>query len=158
MTFDMDRGLVVINDTQAHKRLLREAGQFTAGTDAELVLFSWMTPEQYEEGVNALETIGNVEHTTYDESTALDMTTRFARELADEAFTEFDGDINYEVEGVVTDDDDISDAVLDAAERLECDHIFVVGRSRSPTGKAIFGDIAQRIILNFDGLVTTATT
>lgn len=154
----MNRGLVVINDTDAHKRLLREAGQFTAGVDAELVLFSWMTPDQYEEGIDTLETIGDVEQTTYDETTALDMTTRFAQELADESFAEFEATIDYEIEGVVTDEDDISDEILDAADRLECDHIFVVGRSRSPTGKAIFGDLAQQIILNFDGLVTTATT
>jgi len=35
--------------------------------------------------------------------------------------------------------------------------VFVRGRRRSPTGKAVFGDTAQAVILNFDGFVTVAT-
>lgn len=81
----------------------------------------------------------------------------FAREFAQSALEESDATIDFEVEGIVSEENEIPNAILDAAEGLACDHIFVVGRSRSPTGKALFGDIAQKIILNFDGPVTTAT-
>lgn len=47
-------------------------------------------------------------------------------------------------------------ATLNAAEAHNCDHIFIAGRRRSPTGKAIFGDWVQRVLLNFDGLVTVS--
>jgi len=33
--------------------------------------------------------------------------------------------------------------------------VFLTGKKRSPTGKAVFGDRSQAIILNFDGPVTT---
>jgi nucleotide-binding universal stress UspA family protein len=44
--------------------------------------------------------------------------------------------------------------VLAEARHRGCDHVFVTGRKRSPAGKAIFGDVAQRIVLEFDGAVT----
>lgn len=65
------------------------------------------------------------------------------------------GDDGVDIEAAIASEGDIDDAILSAADRLNCDHIFLVGRKRSPTGKAIFGDVAQRVLLNFDGLVTT---
>lgn len=49
---------------------------------------------------------------------------------------------------------DAADTVLAEARHRGCDHVFVTGRKRSPAGKAIFGDVAQRIVLEFDGAVT----
>ncbi|MFC6907201.1 universal stress protein [Halalkalicoccus tibetensis] len=49
---------------------------------------------------------------------------------------------------------DIPDIILTEANKRNCDHIFVTGEKRSPTGKAVFGDTAQSIILNFEGPVT----
>lgn len=153
----MDRALVVVDESDAHERLFRNAAAFAGGADAELVVLSWLTPDEYVEYVDALESFGEVEHTTFDEPQAQEMAEQFAREFAEEALEGIDVAIDFEVEGIVTEEDDVPNVILDAAERLECDHVFVVGRRRSPAGKAIFGDVAQKIILNFDGLVTTAT-
>jgi hypothetical protein len=35
--------------------------------------------------------------------------------------------------------------------------VFLAGRKRSPTGKALFGDQTQAVILDFDGAVTVIT-
>lgn len=152
----MQRALVVVDDSDAHRRLLREACQLAESADAELVLFSWLTIEQYEEYVDALASFGEAEHTTYDATSARDIVERFVRDFVDEALDESDRR-DFPIEAVVAADDEVAPRILEAAARHECDHVFVVGRHRSPTGKAIFGDVAQRVILDFDGLVTIAT-
>ncbi|GAA0211425.1 universal stress protein [Halobaculum roseum] len=53
--------------------------------------------------------------------------------------------VEFQVEGVVGDP---GEAIADLAERVGADRVFVGGRSRSPTGKAVFGSTAQQILLS----------
>lgn len=146
----MQRGLVVIDDTEAHRHLLTEAGSFARNGDAELVVLAWMTPQAVEESNEAIEWVESVERTTFEDTDPTTMTRAFAREFSDDVL----GDSDVDIEVVITDEDERDDAILSAADRLGCDHVFLVGRKRSPTGKAIFGNVAQRVLLNFDGPVT----
>ncbi|ELZ05431.1 universal stress protein [Natrialba asiatica] len=150
----MQRALVVIDDTDAHRRLLTEAGQFARNGAAELVVFAWTTPEAAEDGNDAIEWVEEMEGTTFEDTDATAMTRQFAREFSDDALSGVDADVDVETEVVITPDDERDDAILSAADRQGCDHVFLVGQKRSPTGKAIFGNIAQRVLLNFDGPVT----
>ncbi|WP_049915242.1 universal stress protein [Natrialba taiwanensis] len=152
----MQRALVVIDDTDAHRRLLTEASQFARNGAAELIVFAWTTPEAAEDGNDAIEWVEEMEGTTFEDTDATAMTRQFAREFSEDVLSEVDADIDVDVEAevVITPDDERDDAILAAADRLECDHVFLVGQKRSPTGKAIFGNIAQRVLLNFDGPVT----
>lgn len=68
-----------------------------------------------------------------------------------------DLDVEYSVEGQVFEGSRKGDLVVETAERNGCDHVFVTGVQRSPTGKALFGDFAQSVILNFDGYTTILT-
>ena len=56
--------------------------------------------------------------------------------------------------GVATDlwedSGDPTDAILDTASEIDADVICVGGRKRSPAGKALFGSVAQRVILSAD--------
>lgn len=54
--------------------------------------------------------------------------------------------IEYEVQGVS--DGNLADRVVRAVERSGADVVVVGGTRRSPTGKAMFGDHAQQILLN----------
>lgn len=97
--------------------------------------------------------IGSVENVSYDSDTTLDATANDIRTFADEVTVD---DVDIEVLARATDEP--ADAIFDEATERGCDHVFVLGRRRSPTGKALFGDIAQRVALNSDDYVTLATS
>ncbi|MGB9955153.1 universal stress protein (plasmid) [Haloferax prahovense] len=54
-------------------------------------------------------------------------------------------DIEYEIRGVIGDP---STEIVRVARELNVDRIFIGGTSRSPAGKALFGDRAQQVLLN----------
>jgi nucleotide-binding universal stress UspA family protein len=151
----MQRALAVVDDTDAHRKLLKRAGELAAGTGAELILLSILTESEFRDGMDTVETIASVEHTGYDGSEIVSAAEQSAIDLATEAFGDLD--VEYTSKGVVVEEDEQSDAILQTAEEQDCDHVFVTGRRRSPTGKAIFGDTAQSVILNFNDPVTVVT-
>lgn len=148
----MDRGLVVVERTEAHHGLLEEAMEHAAGADASLVLLTTMSEEEYESDAETLESIGSIENISYDSDASLDAAVSDVQEFVSDV-----GIDRVDVEIVARATDNPSDVVIEVADEHQCDHIFVLGQRRSPTGKALFGDIAQQIALNFDGYVTLAT-
>lgn len=150
----MKHGLVAVGETDAHRDLLREAAENASGTDATLLLVMLLDEEEYENDLETLESIGDVENVSYGEGTILEGAEQDVREMADDVL---DDDVDYDVLVDVVDGDDRSRAVVEAGVKNDCDHAYILGQHRSPTGKALFGDFAQRVILNFDGYVTVAT-
>ncbi|WP_435366118.1 universal stress protein [Haloarchaeobius sp. DYHT-AS-18] len=153
----MHRSLAVVDDTDVHRELLAEAARLARGSDGEVVLFTTMTAEEFDSDTEKIESIERAEGTTYSDTSALDGARKVAREVAEEVFADLDWDVEYEVVAQVVEEGDRADAILDAASEYDCQHVFVVGRKRSPTGKVLFGDTAQQVILNFDGMVTITT-
>ncbi|WP_424005183.1 universal stress protein (plasmid) [Haloarcula salina] len=150
----MDRALVVIDDTDAHRELLAEAAALTAGADADLVVFSWLTPDEFEADMDVIESVERVEKASYGDLESDDIVRNFVDEFAGDVLASDSAE--YEIASAVTETDDLADEILSAARRFDCDHVFLVGQGRSPTGKAIFGNVAQRVILNFGGYVTVS--
>lgn len=148
----MKRALVVVTANAGTERVIREAAQLAAGVDAEMVLVHVTTESDYEERRREMETLSGIETDTYPVERAEAGAEQFARDMAVQALAGFD--VDYEVYGVVG---PTVERVLEAAEEYDCDHVFVAGRRRSPSGKAVFGDVAQRVILNFPGPVTVLT-
>jgi nucleotide-binding universal stress UspA family protein len=84
----------------------------------------------------------------------------YAKEVAESAISDILSEYDIETEAVgraVGDADDRASEVLKTAEEHNNDYIFLLGRRRSPAGKAVFGDTAQKVILNFDQYVVTLT-
>lgn len=147
----MNRAVAVVEASESAKELVREAGKLAEGVGAPLVLLHVTSDEEYEDTRKSLENIPNLE-TSYTAGQALEGARQFAEDIGREVL---DGiDVDYEAVGRVGDE---RDEILSAAEEFDCDHVFLAGRKRSPTGKAIFGDRTQAVILDFDGAVTVVT-
>lgn len=150
----MEDAFVAIDDQDDSSDLLREAAAYAVGADADLVLYLPLTPEEVEESQAALDEIGRVENKDYADEDAQALATQFADDIASEPLADFD--VEYTVRTDVTDEMEAS-RIIELAERHGCDHVYTTGRERSPTGKAVFGDTTQQLILNFSGFVTVRT-
>jgi nucleotide-binding universal stress UspA family protein len=148
----MQRALVVIEDTDTHRTLLREAGEIAAGTGADLVLLLLRGVEEVDE---AREQYASAEGVTFSEEQVLEASTEFITELAEEVLADLD--VTYEPAAAMVEQGTRATEVIDTATDYDCDHVFIVGKKRSPTGKALFGDMAQAVVLNFAGPVTIRT-
>lgn len=148
----MERALVAVYPIEGIEWLVAEAGRLAGGVDAELIVLYARSESEYEEDRRAVEEVMALEATTYDVGQASEGAEQVASEIADEALTGVD--VEYETMGVIGDS---ADRILSVADDHGCDHVFIPGRRRSPTGKAIFGDTAQQVILNFEGPVTIVT-
>lgn len=151
----MQRALVVVDDTETDDTLLREAGDLAAGTGADLVLLAPVTESEFDQDYEAIERIAETENTSYSSQDVLDVIRRSTQEDAAAAFEGMD--VAYETVVTVIEPDERADEITDTADRMNCDHVFIAGQERSPTRKAVFGDAAQSVILNFDGPVTILT-
>lgn len=147
----MDRALALVEGTEATKDLIREAGELAAGVDAELILLHVTTEEEFNDRAEALAGIAGLGN-AYTVDRAREGARQFAEDVGKEVLG--DADVAYEAVGELGDEEE---TVLEVADRRGVDHIFISGRKRSPAGKALFGDTAQSIILDFDGAVTITT-
>ncbi|EMA37298.1 universal stress protein [Halococcus hamelinensis] len=148
----MERALVVVDGTDQGDRLLQKAGAIAAGVGTKLYLFATVDPDEFDETRATLDVIADVENTSYSDRDALQsIHTRLEQAVA-ETFEE--PAFEYETIGSVTDPDDRASRIIAAAREYDCEHVFISGRSRSPTGKALFGDTVQSVLLNFDGDIT----
>lgn len=148
----MRKALVVVDSVDGIDRITREAGELAAGVGAEMVLLHVTSESDYEEDRKAMEGIDAVDGASYDFDQAKEGAREFARDLGKQVLQNID--VEYEVMGAVGEP---YEQIMQAAEEYDCDHIFMTGKKRSPSGKAIFGDTAQRVILNFNNPVTILT-
>lgn len=147
----MEHALAVVGADDVTKRLVREAGRLAEGVDAELTLLCVTSEEEFEDEREALEAIPDAS-VSYSVGQALDGARNFAQDVGLEVLE--DVDVDYDTAGALG---PRGETVLTEARKRGCDHIFLSGRRRSPTGKALFGDAAQKVILDFDGVVSVVT-
>jgi nucleotide-binding universal stress UspA family protein len=148
----MQRALVVVEDTDTHRTLLREAGEIAAGTGAELVLLLLREADDVGE---AADQYAKAEGVRFSEEQALEASTEFITGIAGDVLADLD--VSYEPAAAMVEQGTRATEVIDTATDHDCDHVFIVGKKRSPTGKALFGDMAQAVVLNFAGPVTIRT-
>jgi nucleotide-binding universal stress UspA family protein len=140
--------LIVLRNDEPDEELLAAANQYVMGTEESIVICRFVDEAQYQSDVqqnarsgNEMDDIESIENAAANTATSI-------------AESEFDGSVLKTAIGTVG---PIPESVFDIIEEYDCNHIFLSGKKRSPVGKAIFGDIAQQILLEFDGPVTITT-
>lgn len=151
----MTRGLVSLEETDVHRELLAEAAASARGSDGDLMVLWHLDADEYDEDVTTLEAVGRIENVEYDHSSIIDGAASKARAFVTSVLGDTDADVRIAVD--VGSEAGRADRVLDTATEYDCDHVFIIGDSRSPTGKAVFGDFAQQVVLNFEGYTTVRT-
>lgn len=147
----MDHALAVVGPTETAKALTREAGELAAGVDAELTLLHVTDEDEYDEQREQLAQISRGD-STYSVGQAVEGARAYAADIGREVLE--DVAVPYEAAGSVG---DRAETILTEARRRDCDHLFITGAKRSPTGKALFGDDTQRLILDSEMPVTVVT-
>lgn len=150
----MERGLVLTSGTDLDVDLLAEAAATARGAGRSLVVLALLSPDSIEADLEQLDAIGEVEGTEYSEHTVLnaerDALQSTVAEVVDTDTTP------VECHARVAPTREHVEVVLDLADRSDCGHLYVEGARRSPTGKALFGDVTQQLLLQFPGYVTVS--
>lgn len=155
----MERALVVveaaddidIQPTEASIEITTMAGELAAGVGAEVYVMHVTTEDRYQDRLDSMASVDELD-VQYNVETAAKGAQQFAANVANEALADLDVEVR-----AIGRLGDVEEKVLTVADDFDCDHLFITGRRRSPTGKAIFGDLAQSLILNFEGPVTITT-
>ena len=145
--------LVVVEKGEAGEELLRKASQTAKGANTDLILLSLLSEDEFEADLKTIESIAKVEHTSSGGDKVLDAAKQFSEQQARKAVHEA---VEWQSVELLLNDGDRATQIIEVAEEHDCNHVFVLGKRRSPTGKAMFGDATQSILLNFDGYVTVA--
>ncbi|WP_266082404.1 universal stress protein [Haladaptatus caseinilyticus] len=151
----MDKILTVVEPVETDIQLLKEAGSIAATAGVELVVLSLVIDGSDRATTEAMDQWLDIDAGDERTNTKIDIASRFATAIASETLDSLD--VNYTAIGDHIENTRPSAKVINVAESHGCDHIYVTNRSHSPTGKALFGEMAQSIILNFDGYVTVRT-
>lgn len=147
----MERALAVVEATEETKQLVAEAAELAEGVGAELFLLYVTSEEEFAERENELHSIPGID-IDYGVASGVEEAQEFAQAVGDEVLG---AGADFTALGRIGEDEE---EILAAARANDVDHVFVHGKQRSPAGKAVFGDLAQSIILNFDGAVTVTTS
>ncbi len=150
----MERPIVVTDPSERAPELIREAAEVAAAAGVPLRVLTIVSQQEFENDADVIGSIASVERTSYELERS-----EYAEQIAGTAVRDLMGDLDLETQTIgegIDDEDERGSKILEVAEDEECDYIFLTGRRRSPTGKVIFGDTAQEVILNFDGFVVTA--
>ena len=142
----METILVVVASDEPNESLLTEADRHVTGTESRVVLCCVNTEGFRQNSIQRRSRAGR-EAGEIDQHAA----ETAAAEIAADTFGD---DVKYDVVGIA---DDSADEILAVADEHDCDHVFIDAQSRTAVGKAVFGDVAQQVILQFDGPVTVTT-
>lgn len=144
----MESILIVLDSDSVNDQLLQTAKRHVTGTDISVVVCRIVDQSEYQDSVKQKVK----SHEKFDSIEATE--TRAAEEAEEIAAEFFDDSIPYESVGIVG---SIPEDALNIAAEMESIHIFIAGAKRSPAGKVLFGDNAQKLILDFDGPVSIIT-
>jgi nucleotide-binding universal stress UspA family protein len=144
----MDTVLIVLDSDTVNNQLLQTAKRHVTGTDLRVVVCRIVDQSEYQDSVRQ-------KAKSHEKFDSIEATETQATEEAEEIAAEFfDDSIPYESVGIVG---SVPEDVVSIAAEMESIHVFIAGAKQSPAGKVLFGNNAQKLILDFDGPVSVIT-
>ncbi|MFC6615496.1 universal stress protein [Halopenitus salinus] len=121
------------------RRLGEETAAVAGPCGSEVVLAHVYTDDEYDRSRERLNIDPQSEESSPDYVAGRHASIRDLEDRMDE------DDIETQVRGVVG---ERGESIVELAEEVEADRVVVGGRRRSPTGKAVFGSVAQEVMLS----------
>lgn len=141
--------LAAIDENERSRTVVRIAADLADKYDDTLIALHVVPEEDFDSHKDAVKDIPGFQDYSFTQEA--DSAKRFVRDFVLE--TEVDVDENrLDPRGRVG---DITAEILAEAAELDPRYLVISGRRRSPAGKAVFGNTAQRILLNADCPVVT---
>ncbi|WP_135820468.1 universal stress protein [Halostella litorea] len=125
-------------DEDRAERLADAVAEVAGPTGATVVLAHVFTDDEYDTVLDRLD-FGPTDDTSPDEVATRHATIREIASLLDDA------GVDYETRGAVGEH---GETIVNLAKEVGADRVVVGGRRRSPTGKAVFGSVAQEVMLS----------
>lgn len=137
----MARGLVLLEPHEQISELIDTAITFVSGTSGELVLLNVSEENDDAERNERMQALTDKE-SAY--RPGVDGSEQFAEDIGEKYIG---NQVPYHATGGFGEP---AGRVAATVEEYDCDHVFLLGRRRSPTGKALFGDKTQAVLLESD--------
>ncbi|WP_254864168.1 universal stress protein [Halovivax gelatinilyticus] len=141
--------LAAIDDIERSTTVVEIAHDLAEAYDDTLVALHVVPEAEFQEHRESIRQIPEFEDYSIEQEqgSAAEFATKFVRNVVD------DLDQNrFEARGRIG---DVTDEILAEADRLDPRYLVISGRRRSPTGKAVFGNTTQQILLNAECPVVT---
>ena len=126
-------------DEDRAERLANAVIDVAGPSGARVVLAHVFTEDEYDKVLDQLDFDRTGSEVSVDEVTNRHATIREIGKLLDGAAVE------YETRGAVGEH---GETIVNLAKDVNADRVIVGGRRRSPTGKAVFGSVAQEVMLS----------
>ncbi len=126
-------------DADRAEEIAEAAVEVAKPAGATVHLAHVFTDEEYQEVLDQLEFNTELSEVSPDDTAKRHATIRSLADVLN------DHGINYEIRGAVGAH---GETIVDLATETDADRVIVGGRKRSPTGKAVFGSVAQHVMLN----------
>jgi nucleotide-binding universal stress UspA family protein len=126
------------NDDDRTDELTTAITDLAAPTDASVVLLHAFNESAYQDGIDEAGFDPNDPPSADELAARLEGIDALSAALVA-------ADIEHDIRGVIGPE---GDAILEETEAVDGDVLYLSGRQRSPTGKAVFGSTSHRIMMN----------